>query len=163
MAGIFCVSGRDQESSKTRVRINGSSPTTSRGGRRRSQCWIRREPMTGWREQPGCNSGRVIGHCRGPQDPGPVEDVKEVSNARANLHRKKARLGGDTPGGPMVELCPGSTHSIHRLRADVKFFLPHICCLSCTLTCCPGLVFLSSIPGLTQRLMSPWCDSRNRG
>jgi len=121
------------------------------GERRRPQCWIRREPMTGWREQPGCNSGRVIGHCRGLQDPGPVEDVKEVSNARANLHRKKARLGVPAPGGPQAELCPCSAHSIHRLRADVKFFLPRVCCLSYPLTCYPGLVFLSSIPGRTQQ------------
>jgi hypothetical protein len=28
-----------------------------------------------------------------------------------------------------VELCPGSTHNIHRLHTDVNRLLPRICCL----------------------------------
>jgi hypothetical protein len=32
------------------------------------------------------------------------------------------------PAGEWVELCPGSTHSIHRLHTGVNRFSPRICC-----------------------------------
>ena len=64
----------------------------------------------------------------------------------------------------LVELCPGSIHSIHQHCADVKRFLPRICCLVSPLDLSTDLIalpcsswFLSPPPSPRH----PACDSKS--